>query len=142
MNKRWYQPIWAAILIVLLSACEATTPPREFAPSGKIVKSAIALGLHQTEARLSAQLKATQPQLEIHRITVKQIDPLYIAQLPTYHLQGTYNLTIKLTRQQVTQKKNCFDITLQRQAEGKTWRLLKHQVSRSGTSEWVSYLIP
>lgn len=139
MNQRWYQPVWAAILIVLLSACDATTPPREFAPNGRIVKAAIALQLTQIEDRLSTQLKAAHPQLKIERITVKSIAPLFIAQLPTYHLQGTYNLTITLPRQQIAQKHNHFDIYLQRQAEGKTWRLLKRD--RSSLSEWTSYLI-
>lgn len=140
MNNRRCQRICAAILIVLLSACGTTTPPREFAPNGKVVKKAIALQLNQAEQGLSAQLKASQPQLKINRITVKTIEPLYVAQLPTYHLQGTYNLTINLPRQQVTQK-NRFDIYLQRQAEGKTWRLLKRETSRTGTLSWISYLI-
>ncbi len=132
----------AAILIVLLTACGSPTPPIELAPDGDLVQKAIALQLSQTEQRLSNRLVASPPELEVSQITVKQLESLFIAKLPTYHLQGTYNLKIKLPRQQVTQKQNRFDIYLQRQAEGKTWRLIKRQVSSSdGQPKWSSYLI-
>ena len=133
----------AAILIVLLTACGSPTPPIELAPDGDLVQKAIALQLSQTEQRLSNRLVASLPELEVSQITIKQLESLFIAKLPTYHLQGTYNLKIKLPRQQVTQKQNRFDIYLQRQAEGKTWRLIKRQASSTdGQPKWSSYSIP
>ncbi|MGF1479116.1 MAG: hypothetical protein ACFB4I_06460 [Cyanophyceae cyanobacterium] len=124
--------------LILLSACSAAAPPLEFAPPGKIVQQAIALQLDLTQQQLSQRLKAVPPQLELGPITVQHIEPLFVARLPTYHLTGAYQLTIKLPHQQVTQKNNRFDIYLQRQAEGKTWRLLRREAQRS---EWSSYLI-
>ena len=133
----------AAILILLLTACGSPTPPIELAPDGDLVQKAIALQLSQTEQRLSNRLVASPPELEVSQITVKQLESLFIARLPTYHLQGTYNLKIKLPRQQVTQKQNRFDIYLQRQAEGKTWRLIKRQASSTDAQpKWSSYSIP
>ena len=142
MNHRWCQSILVAILMVLLTACGSPIPPTEFAPDGNIVRKAIALQLSLTEQAISEQLKASHPELEITQIAVKQLDPLFIAKLPAYHLQGTYNLTLKLPRQQVKQKNNRFDIYLQRQVEGKTWRLLKRESSDSNKRDrWFSYLI-
>ena len=135
--------ILLVLTIVILTACGTNPPPREFAPGGEIVAKAIALQLSQTEQTLSQQLYTSVPQLDIEQIKVQQIEPLSIGNLPTYHLQGTYQLTLKLPRQQVTQKNNPFDIYLQRQAEGETWRLLKRKFSPSKAKlQWSSYLIP
>ncbi|MGK7873437.1 MAG: hypothetical protein AB4426_09020 [Xenococcaceae cyanobacterium] len=142
MNNRWYFRILAAILIMLLTACGSPTPSMGLAPDGELVKKAIALQLSQAEQSLSQHLIASRPELEISKINVKELEPLFIAKLPAYHLQGTYNLKIKLPRQQVTQKNNHFDIYLQRQAEGKTWRLIKREASSPGAQpKWSTYLI-
>ncbi len=137
-----YQSLWAILLILLLSACSTAKPPTEFAPDGEIVKRAVLLQLEQTEKRLSQGLNFSQPALEIPQINVKQIEPILVAELPAYHLQGTYNLTLIFPRQKVTQKNNNFEIYLQRQIEGKTWRLLRREVNTaSGKVQWESYLI-
>ena len=142
MTCRWCQIIVAVFLIELLIACSTLTPPTELAPNGEVVQKAIALQLNQTEQRLSKNLIASSPKLEISKISVTELKPLFIAQLPAYHLQGTYNLKVILPRQQVKQKNNRFDIYLQRQKEGKTWRLLKREVySNNAGEKWRSYLI-
>jgi hypothetical protein len=142
MKNRWFQPILAAILIFVLAACSSPTPPTEFAPDGEIIQKAIALQLNQTEALLSQQLNASPPDLEISKIAVKRLEPVFVEELPAYHLQGTYQLDLSLPRQQVSQKNNPFDIYLQRQAEGKTWRLLKRELHEpNAETQWKSYLI-
>lgn len=113
-----------------------SAPPLEFAPGGKIINQAIILQLQQTQINLSQNLKAPFPQLEINQIKVKQIEPMFINKLPVYHFQGTYNLSLKYPSENIEQKKNKFDIYLQRQQEGKSWRLLRKNHSR-----WKSYLI-
>ncbi|MGH2416559.1 MAG: hypothetical protein ACRDEA_23265 [Microcystaceae cyanobacterium] len=140
--NRWYRRILAAIILVLLTACTSLTPPRELAPQGELIQKAIALQLKLTEQLISEQLNASHPDLNINQISVKKLEPLFIAKLPTYHLQGTYHLKIKLPRQQVNQKNEKFDIYLQRQVEGKTWRLLKRDTIDSNQKpQWSSYLI-
>lgn len=141
MKNRWYVPILSTILIFLLSACSTPTPPIEFAPDGEIISKAIAFQVSQTQQRLSQQLNASRPQIEIAQINVKKIEPIVVGNLPAYHLKGTYNLTLTLPRQRVTQKNNRFDLYLQRQVEGKTWRLLRREASSSGEAQWSSYLI-
>ncbi|MEB3310920.1 MAG: hypothetical protein VKJ02_11865 [Snowella sp.] len=131
------------LLVVVLTACQAKTAPLEFAPDGDIVQKAIALQLEHTQTRLSQQLKATLPKIDLKQIQVNTLEPIVISELPAYHLQGTYHVTLTLPRQTVTQKKNPFEIYLQRQAEGKTWRLLEREVKngQNGETQWASYLI-
>lgn len=141
MKNRRCKQILTAILVVLLTACGDPTPPMELAPNGQVIQKAIALQLRQAEQQLSQQLRASNPEFEIFQIDVKQLKPIYVEDLPTYHLRGTYNLKIKLPRQRVTQKNN-FDIYLQRQKEGKTWRLVKREVGSLDTEpRWTTYLI-
>ena len=126
----------------LLTACQSSAVPLEFAPDGQIVQQAIALQLEQRLTPLSEQLKTAKPQLNINNINVQKIDPVTIADLPSYHLTGTYNLKLILPRQEIKQTKNKFDVYLQRQAEGKTWRLLsKDNKTSDQESIWKSYLI-
>lgn len=138
----WFGRIyWLIIIIFLLSGCSYGTPPKELAPTGEIVKNAIALQLEQTEQNLAKQLNLASPEINISDIRVKQLKPLFIAELPTYHLQGKYNLKLKLSRRQIKQKNNTFDVYLQRQAEGKTWRLLRKELNDNDHNQWSSYLI-
>lgn len=106
--RSYYRSLLALILIFLLNACSTATPPLEFAPNGEIIQKAIALGLEQTEQHLSQRLNASRPEFEISQINVKKIEPVVVANLPTYHLQGNYNLTLTLPRQTVTQQKKSF----------------------------------
>lgn len=127
---------------LILTACQSKAVPLEFAPDGNIVKQAIAFQLNQRLTPLSQQLNTKKPELDISNINVKNIDPVTIANLPSYHLTGTYNLKLILPRQKVKQNKNKFDVYLQRQAEGKTWRLLsKDNKTSNQESIWKSYLI-
>jgi hypothetical protein len=141
--SRLAQIILAAVLTLLFTSCSLGAPPIELAPQGDIVKKAIALQLKLTEANISEQLNTTDPQLAIKNIRVEQIEPIFIAKLAAYHLQGSYSLNIKLPRQKVEQKDNQFDIYIQRQSEGKTWRLLKTEKrnEKDLPNQWSSYLI-
>ncbi len=142
MIHRWLSLILTTILMGVMVGCSSPTPPIEFAPNGEIVEKAIALQLNQNFKPLSDQLNATPPQLEIKQIQVKQLDSILVEQLPTYHLKGTYNLKLILPRQKIDQKKNQFDIYLQRQIEGETWRLLRQDSKMSSQNpQWTSYLI-
>ncbi|MDJ0601417.1 MAG: hypothetical protein QNJ37_21560 [Crocosphaera sp.] len=142
-NKQdFIKGLLAIFFSLVLTACQTTTVPLEFAPDGKIVQQAIALQLTQRLSPLSEQLNTQKPQLDISNINVKKIAPVTISNLPSYHLTGTYNLRLILPRQEVKQNQNKFDVYLQRQAEGKTWRLLsKDNKTSDEESVWKSYLI-
>lgn len=143
LNKKLFIRGLLIILFSLtLTACQNATVPLEFAPDGQIVKQAIALQLGQRLNPLSEQLNTKKPDLDVSNINVKNIDTVVISNLPSYHLTGTYTLNLILARKKVKQKENKFDVYLQRQAEGKTWRLLsKDNKTSSGEVSWKSYLI-
>lgn len=126
----------------LLTACGTSTPPLGLAPNQELVKKAIALQVSQTQQRLTQQLQSPLPKFEITQVALNQLEPLFIGNLAAYHIRGTYSVKINLS-QRVTQQKNPFDIYLQRQQEGKTWRLAVPQ-DRSKASQpsyWRTYLI-
>jgi hypothetical protein len=134
--------VLTAIFLIGLSACGTSTPSLGLAPSKQLVQKAIALQVSQTQQRLTQQLQSSPPKFEITQVRLKQLEPLFIGDLPTYHFRGTYNLKFDLPQQQLTQEKNAFDVYLQRQKEGKTWRLLLPQdVDKGAQASWRTYLI-
>ncbi len=129
-------------LLITLTACGTSTPPLSVAPGKQLVQKAIAFQVRQTQQQLTQQLQSLAPKFEITQVRLKQLEPLFVDDLPTYHIQGTYNLKFKLSQQQVTQE-NPFDVYLQRQQEGKTWRLAIPSSPNPNTNRsWHTYLIP
>lgn len=132
----------ALIISWMLTGCGTNTPTLGFAPTQQLVQKAIALQVSQTQQQLTQQLQSLPSKLEITQVKLKQIEPLFLGDLATYRVLGTYSLTIKLPRQRVTQQNNPFDLYLQRQKEGKTWRLAVPQALDQGKpSSWRTYLI-
>ena len=122
------------IFVGLLVACNSYGPT----PSRKLIKEAIALQLSQTQVNLTQQLSlSSPPPFEINRIKVKRTEPLTLEDLTTFHIVGDYELTLTLSDREVKQKHNPFEVYLQRQIQGQTWRLAKPQPD--GT--WYTYLI-
>ena len=135
--------VLTGICIIALTACGTSTPSLGLAPSKQLVQKAIALQVSQTQQQLTQQLQASPPNVEIVKVALKQLEPLFLGGLPAYHILGTYNLKIQLPEQQVTQQKNSFDIYLQRQKQGKTWRLaIPEDNGKSAKATWRTYLIP
>lgn len=125
------------VLIGLLVACSATGG----SPNEALVKQAIALQLHLTQQQLKSPLHIERsPQLDVKGIQIINSDRLRDQKLPTFHIQGTYNLDIQLSGQSIKQRQNPFEIYVQEQIEGETWRLLRPQATADGT-EWLSYQI-
>jgi hypothetical protein len=124
------------VFTIFLQGCGAPTPPLTYAPDGTIIAKAIALQIEQTQKSLSDRLTTSLPETEISKINVAQLEPLYLGKLPAYHLKGSYRLTLKLSDKKTEQQDNEFDIYVQRQIEGKTWRLLKQEPD---SEQWFSY---
>lgn len=134
--------VLTVILLGLLTACGTVG----LEPSSQLVQRALALQLSQTQQHLSQQLHASgrlqPPSFKINRVVITQQEPLVIQNLPAYHVQGTYDLTLKLPRRQVNQQQNPFEVYLQSQKEGKTWRLAIPQSSGKEVGIlWRTYLI-
>jgi hypothetical protein len=128
----------AMILLWLLTACTTSV----IAPTSQLVEKAIALELQQTRQQLNQQLDLDFQGFEINRLSITQRKALTVEDLPTYRIQGNYNLTFKLPKRKLTQPQKLFDVYLQLQREGKTWRLLvPEDDSKDSKQVWRSYSI-
>lgn len=131
--------IFTGILLLLLAACSAVGIP----PSYQLVEQAIALQIKQTQTQLNQQLQITSPQSSITRLEIAQQEPLTIENLPAYHLQGTYDLQVQVAEGKLTQQQRPFELYLQQQPEGKSWRLAIPKFLKTANSPvWFTYLIP
>jgi len=137
-SKVMMRLILIAFLLGLLTACGTT----RMELSSQLVQRALALQLSQTQQQLSQQLQlSVPPMFEINQLAIAQQQTFVLQDLPTYRVRGTYDLTIQLPTRQVTQN-NPFEVYLQRQKEGKTWRLAVPQSTSKETGTlWLTYLI-
>ena len=128
------------LLILLLTACNNTS----IGPNTDLVQKAITFGLQQTQDQLSQKLSLDTQGFNINHLHISQKRLFKLDNLPTYKLSGTYDLTFKLPERQITQAQKSFDVYLQLQKEGKTWRLLVPELEENHnqtTTNWYSYLI-
>lgn len=133
--------VLAVLLAVLLTACSHALA----GPSPSVVKQAIAIHVRQVQQELNQQLRLPSdvpPQFAIDHVEVTQQDPLTIQELPAFHVQGTYDLTVQLPSHPVTQRGNPFDLYLQTEAEGKVWRWARQVGNPKTGFTWVTQLIP
>ncbi|MFK0731370.1 MAG: hypothetical protein ACFKPT_02845 [Gloeotrichia echinulata GP01] len=130
--------ISTVILLLLLTACGTIG----LLPTSELVQKAIAVQLEQTQKQLNQKLDLDFGSFEIKKLTIIQEKPLTIQNLPAFRVQGNYDLIVKLPKKQLTQPQQPFDIYLQIQREGKTWRLLLPDRDNKDTQPtWRSYLI-
>lgn len=130
--------VLTVILLGLLTACGTA----KLEPSSQLAQRAIALRLEQTQQQISQQLGLDFREFEINRVGITQQEPLVIQDLPAYHVRGTYDLTLKLPGRGVNQQQNPFDVYIQRQKEGKTWRLaIPQSIGKDTAPAWRTYLI-
>lgn len=126
------------LLILLLTACNNTS----IGPSTDLVQRGIAFNLEHTQEQLSQKLSLDTQGFNINHLHINHKELFKLDNLPTYKLSGTYDLIFKLPERQITQAQKSFDVYLQLQKEGKTWRLLLPQVEENHTqATWYSYLI-
>ncbi len=129
--------ILIGIVLVSLTACNSL-----FTPNTQLVQKAIAIQLKQTQQQLSQKLDLDFQGFEINRLSITERQPLMVQNLQTYHLQGSYDLIFQLPKKHLQQSQKPFDIYLQRQKQGKTWRLLLKDANSQDTNPvWRSYLI-
>ncbi|BAB73616.1 hypothetical protein ACN23B_09575 [Anabaena sp. FACHB-709] len=130
---------FTAVLLLLLVGCNNIG----LLPTSELVQRAIALQLEQTQEKLNQQLDLNFQGFEIKHLKIRQEQPLTIQNLPAFRVLGTYDLTFQLPKRQLTKLQQPFDVYLQIQQEGKTWRLLlPDKTSKDTEPVWHSYLIP
>ncbi|WP_413201401.1 hypothetical protein [Nostoc piscinale] len=128
----------AMVLLVLLTACGTIG----LLPTSELVEKAIALELEQTKKDLSQKLDIDFQGFEIKQLKIAEEKPLTIKNLPAFRVKGKYDLIINLPQRQLKQLQQPFELYLQIQQEGKTWRLLlPDKTSKESQPVWRSYLI-
>lgn len=126
------------ILLVLLAGCGTIG----LLPTPELVQKAIALQVEQTQEQLNQKLDLHSESFEIKRLRIREEEPLTIASLPAFHVRGTYDLILHFPHRQLQQLQQPFDIYLQIQQEGKSWRLLLPEEDSAVIPKgWRSYLI-
>ena len=124
-------------LVIGLLGCQLKQAPLEFAPDGDVIKREMQRELSQHYGELSNVIEATPPTVQPKNIRVKAINSFFLNRLPVYHTQGLYDVSLKFSNQEKISTNNSFDLYLQRQTEGKTWRSLEE--TENG---WRSYQVP
>lgn len=126
------------ILLALLTGCGTIG----LLPTTQLVQKAIALQVEQTQQQLNQKLDLDLSDFEIKDLKIRQEQPLTIENLPAFRVRGTYDLILHLPKRQLTQHQQPFEIYLQIQQEGKSWRLLlPQQQNQESQGNWRSYLI-
>ncbi|MEA5512545.1 hypothetical protein [Nodularia sp. UHCC 0506] len=126
------------ILLALLTACGSIG----LLPTTKLVQKAIAFQVEQTQQQLNQKLDLDFQSFEIKRLKIRQEQPLTIQNLPAFRVRGTYDLIFNLPKRQLRRLQQPFEVYLQIQQEGKTWRLLLPERDSKDTQQtWRSYLI-
>jgi hypothetical protein len=131
--------IVAIALAVLLTACGITGDK----PPAILVERALSMQLSQTQEELSQQLRlAYQPDVAVQKLKISAQLPLKIQSLQSFQVKGTCDYTVKLPTQNRTERNIPFEVFLQRQQEGKTWRLATLKPGENGDRDWVTQRIP
>ena len=133
-----FRLILVAILLILLTACGNGVLP----PNRNLIQQAIAIQLEQTQQQLREQLDLDFQGFEINHLAISKKIPLMIEHLPAYHLQGVYDLKLNIPQHDLKQPQKPFDIYMQIQPEGKTWRLIiPDRQNQTSEQVWRSYLV-
>ncbi len=124
------------VVLLLLTGCGAR------GPESKVVKRAIAIEFEQTQQALSQQLRTPVPKFKIERVSVKNKTPLRLEGLQGFRVQGEYDANVKFPKQRYEQHHNPFDVYLQQQSDGETWRLAIPQKGKGEVAarpQWTTY---
>jgi hypothetical protein len=128
--------IAVCLLMVFLSGCSGNP----LTPTNGLVKKAVTLQMEQTQQQLSKQLDLTIKGFEIKHLAIRQLQSQSIQNLPAYRVKGVYDIVLNFPKRKLSKEKKHFDIYMQLQKEGKTWRLLQPE-KNDGETVWRSYLV-
>jgi hypothetical protein len=105
-------------------------------PSQAVLKGAIARQVVATQAPLSQQLRLPAPTLQditISHINITDQSNLRINDSPAYHVQGTYDLSLKQSDHRANQTGDRFDVYVQSKLIGK---VIQWQTAQPDGSGW------
>ncbi len=103
-------------------------------PNNQVVRRAIAMQIEPPHQRLGIELDRPAGEPKITKLHIRKIKILAVGGLPTYKIQGNYDVLLKLPQHELRSRQP-FLLYIQQQAQGRTWRLLYPD------KKWRSYLI-
>jgi hypothetical protein len=129
------------LLILSLTGCQINL----FIPDQQLIGRAIARQMQLTSSNLQENLliqsKVNQAFI-IDRLLIDHIETFDIIGGRSYHITGAYHLQNDPPNPTKIRADHPFDLYIQRQIEGKTWRLLRPVFDQEGKQiNWLSYLI-
>lgn len=138
--RRRFLPILIGILLIILTACSSTPIA---VPNDRLVQKALSLQLSQLQQQIGQKLHLSTPlKIEIDRLRIQEQQKLKIDNLPAYRIAGTYDRTLQISQRRVMQENSSFEVYLQLQKEGKTWRLaIPQTIEKNQIQTWRTYLI-
>ncbi|WP_371259646.1 hypothetical protein [Calothrix sp. 336/3] len=140
MAKKIFNGVLVTLLLICLSLSGCTAIV--LAPTTQVIEKAIAVQLEHTQEKLNQQLDLDFQSFAIKHLFIQKQKALSLKNLMTYRVSGTYDLVFQLPDRKLTQAKKPFEVYLQLQKEGKTWRLLMSDNDTKDTeATWHSYLV-
>lgn len=138
--RRKLSLVLTGILLVFLTACGSTPI---VVPNERLVQKALEVQLSLVQEQIDKQLHPVTPlKLEIDRLQIKQQQKLKIGSLPAYKVAGTYDRSLQISQRRIIQKNSPFEVYLQLQKEGKTWRLaIPQSIEEDKIQTWRTYSI-
>lgn len=136
MIKFWQKFLIAALLLLGLTGCgslKAEMPHH-------LVTAAVERQAQQEQAALWRQLStaaATEPQLSVSRVKVKQVRQVKVVDELAYEVTGTYRYKLRYPqRSPLTQSQVPFSLILQAATEITPWRLLEFEEAADVPQTW------
>ncbi|BAI88357.1 hypothetical protein NIES39_A05190 [Arthrospira platensis NIES-39] len=126
-----------SLLALILWGCS----PLGITPTPTLVQQGLTIQIQEIHRQLKLQSDfASSPQsFKITRVNISNMEPIMINNLPGFKVEGTYNLSVKFSDRWWREQHNRFQIYLQRQAQGKIWRLARLEKQ---TNRWSTMPIP
>jgi hypothetical protein len=129
-----FKLILTAIIAFLLIGCS----PMVLITDSRLVQRAISRQISLSEEKIGglySPQNADASTIRVHGIRITQVESLMIENLPSLRSRGNYDLQRKRRGQRLIQKQKPFDLYLQSQKQGLTWRLARPL----GRGEWGTW---
>ncbi|RAQ45312.1 hypothetical protein B9S53_07800 [Arthrospira sp. O9.13F] len=129
------------VIIPLLALTLWGCSPVGITPTPTLVQQALTIQIKEIHQQLKLQSDfARSPQsFKITRVAISNMEPIMINNLQGFKVEGTYNLSVKFSDRWWREQQNRFQIYLQRQAQGRIWRLARLE---NQTNRWSTVPIP
>ncbi|MGD1902069.1 MAG: hypothetical protein ACFB9N_07495 [Geitlerinemataceae cyanobacterium] len=136
MLKRLLASCLTVFLALAIAGCDRFGPNADLPLEAALLRQA-QFGQEQLVGQLRFDL---EPTLRVRHIRVRSRRDFDIQGIPSYAVRGTYDLELEFPSRTLSRQRQPFELYLQPQAEGTTWRLAKLDDAIS-PPQWRTYLL-